>query len=547
MPSLLDLKPRRHERIMDVAEAAGLDITDWASSRMGAANPKYCYEWAFASPDRSKILLCLWHGECEAAGDEIVQRGTIRPLILSLEGEGSPRGKRARKFDELLQDAWRLKTPIRVAMVDQAEKHPSSGPENDFSHAAYRELDPVPWHLDKYDMMTGDYVLRRASIQGAESPVASGETTEPPREKAQQDDVSPPDSVATRPMDYVARVVYSRNGWQRPSGAADEAVDSYASSNGFGHEEWLFRQEWIVGGWRYSFLQGVNRSYSRLRAEEEPFDVTLFTMDPDQGHRYVARMFGVEVLGPAQAEDALQEFKRRGWFDQMADEILAVGGRVAALLDEQAAKQILNIRFRPDRVERLPSMPAAAIDDPIRRIRRYTLCGSQKIGAARASPNGREPSTAAYFRNGTEPRWVTPEHGRMQELLCQELRAEFPGASIRCEVLGIDVLLETDRDRILFEVKSDLCPRRVIREALGQVLEYAYYRPETDEKALRLVLVGRSPAGTQEMAYLSMLRSQFSIPVEYRQVSLPDAKSAGPSAEDADAEAALADDLEGEP
>lgn len=525
MNKLAELKPRRRDRIMDAVEAAGLDVSEWAASAMGAANGKYCYEWAFADGRRDNVVLCLWFEDCELDSDgAVVQRGNMRPLILRLEGQGTPRARRARRFDELLQDAWRLGSRIRVALVDRSDAAKRDPAGQDVSHAAFRQLDPVAWRVASYDMMTGDYLLRRELVQS--EPVAATDLSEVDLPVRGDEDI--PDSAphnndvgrAPGQMDYVCRIVFSDNGWVRPAAAFQEAADSFASTRGFGHEEWLFRDEWTIGGWRYAFLQGVNDSYDRLCKEGAPFSVTLFTRAPDVGHRYVARMFGVEVLCPDDARRAVEEFRRRGWFDVMRAEIAAVGGHPEALGDDVVAAQILNLRYRLDRVERLKGMPVAMQDDPVRRIRRYTLCGSKNVGLQHQVDvtGGHEPKTAAYFRNGTEPSWITPEHGAMQERLRHELRIEYPDATVRCEVDGVDVLLETDQERVYFEVKSELCTRRVIREALGQVMEYAYYLPPGDDRDVRLVAVGRSVASDDDLKYLDLLKEKFGIPVEYRRV-----------------------------
>lgn len=531
MSILTELKPGRRDRIIDVVQAAGLDVFEWANSPTGASNPKYCYEWAFSDEERRTVVLCLWHEDCEMdTGGSIIQRGNARPLILRLEGQGSPRARRARRFDELLQDAWRLGSSIRVALVDRSDAAKIDQAEQDTSHAAFRQLDPVAWHLDHYDMMTGDYVLRRevsSSVRLFSAPVSDANRLDSiGASELGSSRLDVHGEPARMQMDYVCRVVYSDNGWVRPAGAFEEADNSFASSRGFGHEEWLFRDEWMIGGWRYAFLQGVNDSYVRLCQESTPFSLTLFTMDPKEGYRYVARMFGVEVLRPEDAERSIDEFRRRGWLDIMRAEVAAVGGNVDSLSNDVLAAHILNLRYRPGRVERLRGMPIAAQDDPVRRIRRYTLCSSASFSASVAvsTAGGREPTTSAYFRNGVEPLWVTPEHGLIQEILREELRAEYPGANVRCEVDGVDLLLETAAERIFFEVKSELCTRRVIRDALGQIMEYAYYRNHGDDRAIRLVIVGRSPATEDDIAYVTLLRAKFGIPIEYRQVYV-DSKS----------------------
>jgi hypothetical protein len=112
---------------------------------------------------------------------------------------------------------------------------------------------------------------------------------------------------------YVTRIAYNSSGWQRPTGeaAATEAKGSYNKQFGFGHEDWLFRTEWTLDGWRYAFLQGVNKSYKRLKKSGAPFDVRLFTVEPGKGTRYVAELRGVEYLDDAEAARALDEFRRR--------------------------------------------------------------------------------------------------------------------------------------------------------------------------------------------------------------------------------------------
>lgn len=77
-------------------------------------------------------------------------------------------------------------------------------------------------------------------------------------------------------MSKITRMAYNSSGWQHPTGDArrEEASGTYNSDNGFGHEDWLFRSEWQIEGWRYAFLQGVNKSHAKLVREPQAFDVT---------------------------------------------------------------------------------------------------------------------------------------------------------------------------------------------------------------------------------------------------------------------------------
>lgn len=156
---LQSLKPTTKSLIIDVVEAVGIDVTDWRKS--GADNPSYCYHWAFADKERRKILLCLWYDDCVIGDDGVHQSWNFREYIRQLEADGGPKAGRAREVDLLLQDAWRQKIPVRVAIVDETAGRKANKKEGESSQAAYRELDSEPWHLKHYDWMTGDCVIVR--------------------------------------------------------------------------------------------------------------------------------------------------------------------------------------------------------------------------------------------------------------------------------------------------------------------------------------------------------------------------------------------------
>jgi hypothetical protein len=329
-------------------------------------------------------------------------------------------------------------------------------------------------------------------------------------------------------MSKITRIAYNSSGWQHPTGDArrEEASGTYNSDNGFGHEDWLFRSEWQIEGWRYAFLQGVNKSHTKLVKEGKAFDVTLFTIEPDKRRRYVADILSIECLDSRQAKDAVQAFRDLGWFDTMLQEIKAVGGKEAMLGNSPQASEILNVRFRADQVMPYPPGTYADADDPINRIPRYVLSDKTTVFRARpdraaAHRDGRIEADVfqTYLRKATAPVLCTPEHRRMQAKLIELLRSEEPGARIVCEEDFVDVTLETSSRRTLFEIKTDLLPRQAIRQALGQLLEYGYRR-EQDDKALDLVIVGRVEASAEDEAYLERLRSGFGLPITYRALSL---------------------------
>lgn len=330
-------------------------------------------------------------------------------------------------------------------------------------------------------------------------------------------------------MSKITRIAYNSADWHHPTGEAKKAEGgaTYNALHGFGHEDWLFRSDWLIDGWRYSFLQGINKSHAKLVKSGQPVDVTLFTKQPDKKRRYVATIRAVECLSDQQAEDALKEFKRRGWFNLMEKEICAVGGDASVLGSAKWAKHVLNVRYRLENLTRFPPKNYAVAGDPVLKLMRYMLYDQAKIGLSKqkAASHSRQgsampPVGKSFRRSAVAAVECTPEHARMQAILMKELRAEYPGAQILAEQDFIDVSVRTDKEMLLFEIKSDLDPRSVIRQALGQIMEYAYHPSRPHDLPVRLFIVGRRSLPEAEATYISLLASKFSLPIHYRAIEI---------------------------
>jgi hypothetical protein len=318
----------------------------------------------------------------------------------------------------------------------------------------------------------------------------------------------------------LTRISFNSAGWQRPTGDARkyESVNTYNHKYGFGHEDWLFRSEWLIDGWRYAFIQGVNKSHSKLVNRGQAIDLTLFTIEPDKRRRYVAVIRAAECLDDQESQDALAIFKEMGWYKTMRKEIKAVGGDDSALGATQFAKHVLNVRFRQENLNLLRADEFARADDPVVKLRRYQLYDLDCAKPHKTQRRGdhRLPRVRAWLRRGYGPVKCDPAHARMQVKLMKELKLEFPDARILRENEFIDVSVRTKAELILFEIKSDLDPRSVIRHGLGQILEYAYHPTRIHNLPAKLVIVGQRPLTVGDQEYLNRLTNQFALPLSYR-------------------------------
>jgi 5-methylcytosine-specific restriction protein A len=188
---LESLKPQRNRTIMDLVAEAGIDVVPWAMRQDGTAvrnpraNPSYCYEWAFGGNGQPSVV-CVWHTSTTVSDGLIFYEDNLRQHALSLDRiaitkENPPHVKsrardqaaRARRFDSLLQRAYRARQPVRVVLLDGASRAEEKlGWER--SEVKFRALDVDSWHMHAYADDTGLLRLVRGvslPIQVASAPI----------------------------------------------------------------------------------------------------------------------------------------------------------------------------------------------------------------------------------------------------------------------------------------------------------------------------------------------------------------------------------------
>ncbi|MBM7457267.1 5-methylcytosine-specific restriction endonuclease McrA [Oceanisphaera litoralis] len=155
------LKPTDRLRVMDLVEATGIDVSDWAKFKGGvekaASNPKYCYEWSYEDHSKKIIVLNLWYENLSEKNGEIIQNLNLRDTAKN--AASSPQSRRATKMDFSLQKAARLNWPVRVIICDGGRRDSNSTK----SSADRRLLDSEQWYVKSYSSDSGDCVLVRGT------------------------------------------------------------------------------------------------------------------------------------------------------------------------------------------------------------------------------------------------------------------------------------------------------------------------------------------------------------------------------------------------
>jgi hypothetical protein len=132
------------------------------------------------------------------------------------------------------------------------------------------------------------------------------------------------------------------------------------------------------------------------------------------------------------------------------------------------------------------------------------------------APGGGQTDT----RRAMEETDVTHIHEQMQQSLYDSLVAAHGRDEVGCEqdmmssARRADIIVRLPDGYELFEIKTALAPRDCVREALSQLLEYAYWPGSPKFNALWIV--GPSPMDSETQDYLDGLRERFGMPVGYR-------------------------------
>lgn len=122
-------------------------------------------------------------------------------------------------------------------------------------------------------------------------------------------------------------------------------------------------------------------------------------------------------------------------------------------------------------------------------------------------------------RRSIEQTDVTHIHDQMAQSLYDALIATHGRDKVSCEAVTssgrpADIIVRLAEGYELFEIKTALAPRDCVREALGQLLEYAYWPGSPEFNALWIV--GPSPIDGDTQEYLEGLRERFGMPLRYR-------------------------------
>ena len=116
-------------------------------------------------------------------------------------------------------------------------------------------------------------------------------------------------------------------------------------------------------------------------------------------------------------------------------------------------------------------------------------------------------------------------HNKIQEMLCDRLVTEHGANNVGAENISpsggrIDVVVRHEGGYSFYEIKTGWSPRECLRAALGQLLEYAFWKPSLDAAVTDLIVVGEANLDEDGERYLALLQERFGLPIKYEAVCL---------------------------
>lgn len=245
-----------------------------------------------------------------------------------------------------------------------------------------------------------------------------------------------------------------------------------------------------------------DKVFTNIRGET--VNLGLADKKPDVLEYDTRPLFQNEALGELAAELFTLKLKKAGWNGRgsLADEAIRNGFHTVLAKDENSFRAWLG-----------GEAEGLDVADPDREtVRQFVFSPGHKPSKEGKSKR-RSPARAKE---------ANLDHNLLQNKLYEYLSAKHSAESVGTEVPSgtggnsVDLVLKDRSEVVFFEIKTDASVRLCIRQALPQLLEYAYWPSEN--RSTKLVVVAEAEPTEDASAYLRKLRNDFGIPVYYSKI-----------------------------
>jgi hypothetical protein len=329
----------------------------------------------------------------------------------------------------------------------------------------------------------------------------------------------------------IARICWNTEFWRKPSGRAgkSETKKTYECRHGYGHEEWLLDMTKLIDGWHYAYVQSIGLHHQKYFGKA--FNLSLYSIDGlTKDCWWLGRINDVVVTTEEESRKAYAKYKEIGWLCEMEKQLRDVGAKFSDFRNIKP-EHFAVIRFRPSSLNLKKTPQKFPSTDTTVNCKRYILLNQKRtpplVDKSFTFVPGRHHGTKSQTKVDRKRRSASVElrQNRIQTKLYPFLVKKYGEDNVATEhpagygSESIDAVVRDDSGNFTFyEIKTSCFIRRCIREALGQLLEYAYF-PD-NSIARRMVVVSPNPVTPEVQSYLTSLRDKFKIPIYYQKFDM---------------------------
>lgn len=344
------------------------------------------------------------------------------------------------------------------------------------------------------------------------------------------------------PEKRLMRIVWNDNNWQVPMERywnekwQGRKNKGHHQQYGFGFEEWLFNNRYLVDGFRYGYIRGVE---SMPKDSSFINELYLYSIHPNTKQKFlIGKLSNIDVYhnideveeGVLDVFEDNRELMLKELEEVKADtklmRTLELRPNLAfkvddaeiyqepILLDEEAIKIHRFIpRVIDDELETLVESIDTAIKDPKMKFEKGNGTGSnsysQNIGGGKRNVN----RTHADITNDLH-KYLTQSNTYKD--------FEISTEKTRISNNLVDCAAKNKNKHILFEVKTANSVLACIRQALGQIMEYALLDTSLDVE--QLIIIGPAIPNDNDLIYFQNLKDKLKLPLQYWSYSFGEKK-----------------------
>ncbi len=322
----------------------------------------------------------------------------------------------------------------------------------------------------------------------------------------------------------IARICWNTNLWQKPSGMNGKVKSkSYEAETGYGHEEWLFDKSKLIDGYHYSHIQAIGQHKNKYLGNK--YNISLYSINSKTKERWwLGEIKDVEVVTDKESKKIYGEYKKRHWLKEMHEQLKDASANVSEFKAIRP-EDFSCIKYKIKNLHILDEPRKFSSNDPAVKSDYYNLKNmfekpsleNNQFKFKHGHTDGKRKTKSIYKSHRSETDLL---HNHIQNVAYRFLSAKHGEKNIGTEQptgLGtmIDIVQKKGGNYIFYEIKTSNTIKSCLREALSQLMEYAYY--PNNKRAIKLVVISPNKITNDAKTYLNKLRKKFKLPLHYQQ------------------------------